>query len=306
MKKRIINLAIVAALCVSLFACAGQPGPSGPSGQPENIGNFEFTSENFPRMGGSLAALPLGQAVTAAVLGISRAETSDYIIFEGSTTYNYYGLVDGRFDILLAYEPSPEAIQYAADNDFEWEIFPIGRDALVFITNSANPVTDLTEEQIRGIYSGQITNWSEVGGNNSPIIAYQRNQESGSQTLFDIFIDLGDELMMPPSEQIVGSMIGLLEVVAEFSNAADALGYTVYYYLTNMETDKLDNTNILAVNGVEVSNDTIRSGAYPFVNDFYVVIPSNLPDDAPAKVLANWIRSEQGRALMTRENYVAL
>lgn len=299
MKRKVINLVIMAALCISLFACAGQP-------EPQNIGNFEFTPENFPRMGGSLAALPLGQAVTAAVLGIDRAETSDFIIFDGSTTSNYLALVDGRFDILLAYEPSEEAIRYAAGNGFEWELIPIGRDALVFITNSANPVTNLTHEQIRDIYSGQITNWNEAGGNYAPIIPYQRNRDSGSQTLFDMFIDLGDELMTPPSEQIIGSMIGLLEVVAEFDNSADALGYTVYYYLTNMELEKRANTNILAINGVEAGNETIRSGAYPYVNDFYVVIPAGLPEDAPARVLANWIRSEQGRELMERENYVAL
>lgn len=96
-------------------------------------GNFEFTKENYPRMGGSLANLPLGQAVTATVLGISREESNDLITFAGSTTDNYKAIVDGRFDILLAYEPSEEAKQYIKDSGEELEMTPIGVDALVFI-----------------------------------------------------------------------------------------------------------------------------------------------------------------------------
>jgi phosphate transport system substrate-binding protein len=299
--KLLILLILTAALCLNLGACAPGEKP------PENIGNFEFTPENYPAMGGSLAALPLGEAVTAAVLGTDRARTGEHILFEGSTTSNYMELASGRFDILLAYEPSEQAKQFAADGNFEWEMTPVGRDALVFIANKANPVTNLTGAQISGIYSGAITDWRELGGNEAPIIPYQRNKDSGSQTLFDKIINLGGDLLEPPSEQVIGSMIGLLEAVAEYDDTApNALGYTVYYYLTNMEKEKLENTQILTVDGVECNNDTIRSGEYPYVNDFYVVIEKGFPEDAPAKVLRDWICSEQGRELTERENYVAL
>ena len=70
---------------------------------------FTFTLDNYPRMGGSLANLPLGEAVTASVLGITRDEADKLITFAGSTTDNYKAIVDGDFDILLAYEPSEEA-----------------------------------------------------------------------------------------------------------------------------------------------------------------------------------------------------
>ena len=298
MKRRIFILVLTAAIIfVGFSACSSVA-------QPEVVGNFEFTPENYPKMGGSLAVLPLGEAVTAAVLGIDRAKTDEYILFEGSTTSNYLGLVNGQFDILLAYEPSKEAIDFAKERGFEWEMTAIGRDALVFITNIDNPVSGLTDSQIRGIYSGTVTNWSEVGGNDTGILPYQRNKDSGSQTLFDKLIDMGDDLMKPPGELIVGSMIGLLEVVADYDNAEGALGYTVYYYLTNMENEKLAKARILAIDGVKCSNDTIRSGKYPYINDFYVVIPAGLPEDDPARVLYNWICSEQGRELAERENYV--
>jgi len=308
-KRAFIAALIVAILGFSLIACGNQtagPGAPAPQTPPANAGNYTFTPENFPYMGGSLAARPLGEAVIASALGIPRGETGKHMLFEGSTTSNYWALLNGRFDILLAYEPSADFISYAKDTGFEWEATAIGRDALVFIVNRDNPVDSITDDQIRGIYSGAITNWQELGGADSEIIPYQRNKESGSHTLFDKLIDLGDSLMTPPSEQIVGSMIGLLEVVADYDNSSDAIGYTVFYYLANMEKEKLEKSKVLAVDGVTCSNETIRSGQYPYVNDFYVVIPKGLPEDDPARILYNWICSEQGRELVERENYVSV
>lgn len=311
--KKIIALLLCAVLTLSLYACSGIANPSDSTtaqAETETVsvkqtGNFEFTTDNYPKMGGSLAALPLGEAVTATVLGIDRKTASGMIVFEGSTTDNYTALVDGTFDILLAYEPSEEAKEYAKEHSFEYEMTAIGADALVFICSNLNKVNSLTTEQIKDIYTGKITKWSEVGGDNSSIVPYQRNSDSGSQTLFDKLLGLGDKLMKPPTEQRVDSMIGLLEAIADYDNSKDSLGYTVYYYLTNMESDKLDSTKILAVDGVNPTNETIASGEYSLVNDFYVVIPSTLPDDAPARILYNWICSAQGKELVERENYVA-
>ncbi len=301
MMKKIIFIAI-AILAVVLVGAGCQ---SDNDSQPVE-GSFTFTEDNYPRMGGSLAVLPLGEAITASALSISREETADYILFENSTTWNYNQLVEGNFDILLAYEPSQEAIDYAEAHGFAWEMTPIGRDALVFIANASNQVDSLTTQQITDIYTGKITNWSEVGGADSEIIAYQRNRDSGSQTLFDLFFPLGDQLIDPPEELIVDSMIGLLEAIADYDNSENALGYTVYYYLTNMETDKFSRSKILAIDGVEASNETIAAGDYPYVNDFYVVIPADLPEDDPARILYNWICSDQVKELGERENYVML
>lgn len=306
--KRILAAVLALSMLLLLAACSTGGEPASTTVKiPESVkqeGNFTFTTENYPKMGGSLAVLPLGEAVTATVLGIDRLSASELIVFEGSTTDNYKALVDGRFDILLAYEPSEEAKDYAAANGFEWEMTPIGADALVFICSTENPVKSLTVDQIKGIYTGGITKWSEVGGGSGDIIAYQRNKDSGSQTLFDKLINLGDRLIEPPKEQYIDSMIGLLEAVADYDNSKDALGYTVYYYLTNMEKDKLSTSKILAVNGVDPTNKSIASGEYPLVNDFYVVIPKALPQDAPARILYNWIKSEQGKQLAENENYV--
>jgi phosphate transport system substrate-binding protein len=270
-------------------------------------GNFKFTEANYPRMGGSLAVLPLGEAVTAAALGIDRDRTGEFILFEGSTTSNYTDLADGKFDILLAYEPSQGAKDYAADKGFEWEMTPIGRDALVFITNDENKIDGLTTEQVYDIYTGRIKNWSEIGGADAAIKPFRRNADSGSHTLFELLILKGAALADQPTETVqVNSMLGMLEAIAEYDSGDGAIGYTVYYYLTNMESDKLEKSKIFKIDGIEPNPSTIASGKYGLINDFYVVIPKETPADSPARILYNWVCSEQVKKLGEAENYIMI
>ena len=70
-----------------------------------------------------------------------------------------------------------------------------------------------------------------------------------------------------------------------------------------MEQDKLETAKILAVDGVDPSNETIGDGSYPLTNDFYVVIRKSAEENSPERVLYNWICSEQGAQLVKQENY---
>ena len=303
---KFIAIFLCLAMICALSACARQKPTD--NAKPANSEGSEpafpeFSKEDYPKMGGSLANLPLGQAVTATLLGISREDANSLITFAGSTTDNYKALVDGDFDILLAYEPSEEAKEYIESSGVEVDMVPIGVDALVFICSNENPVENLSLSQIKDIYSGKITDWSEIGGNNGEIIPYQRNKDSGSQTLFDKLVNLGSDLVEPPLEYSILTMQGLVEAVANYDNSERALGYTVYYYLTNMESDKLKTTKILPVEGVEPNNETIGSGQYPLTNDFYVVIRADEAEGSPARVLRDWITSDVGSALVERENY---
>ena len=160
--KRIISVILALTMVFALCGCKGD----------SQQGSFVFTKENYPKMGGSLAALPLGEALTANALGIERDEASSMLVFEGSTTDNYEALVDGTFDIILAYEPSGEALAYAEEKGVKLEFETIGLDALVFITGKENPVENLTTQEIKDIYTGKTTRWSEVGGNDQKILAF--------------------------------------------------------------------------------------------------------------------------------------
>ena len=98
----------------------------------------------------------------------------------------YIRTMSGNVDLLIAAEPAEVIWQEKEEQKFQWQMEPFAIDALVFVVNADNPVDSLTTEQIQKIYTGEITNWSEVGGDDLDIVPFQRNEEAGSQTAMAI------------------------------------------------------------------------------------------------------------------------
>lgn len=195
------------------------------------------------------------------------------------TTASYRALMEGQSDLLLAAEPAQSIYEEKEQAGFEWEMEPFATDALVFVVNQDNPVDSVTADQLRQIYTGEITNWSQLGGDDVPITPFQRNAEAGSQTLM-LKLVMGDTPMLePPTEQIILTMEGLVDAVRGYDNDTGAIGYTVYYYANDM--NMAQGLKLLAVDGVTPSADTIRSGEYPFLNPYYVVMAADQPGWLP-------------------------
>ncbi len=302
--------ALLAALLL-LTACAGTPGAQDTqSPDPQDTQSpapdgdaFVFTRENFPRLNGSTSAIPLGEAIASVLLGESREEVADLVPFS-KTTASYRALMEGQSDLLLAAEPAQSIYEEKEQAGFEWEMEPFATDALVFVVNQDNPVDSVTSDQLRQIYTGEITNWSQLGGDDVPITPFQRNAEAGSQTLM-LKLVMGDVPMAePPAEQIILTMEGLVDAVRGYDNDTGAIGYTVYYYANDM--NMAQGLKLLAVDGVTPSADTIRSGEYPFLNPYYVVMAADQPEGSPTRVLFDWLLGDEGQALVAHEGYVSI
>ena len=192
---------------------------------------FTFTHEDFPRIDGSPATAPLAQAAACVLLGESRENIADMMIFT-RTTQAYRNLALGLCDILIAGEPTPEVLDELTNNNFEIEMAPIALDALVFIINASNPVDDLTSEQIRDIYTGKITNWNQVGGENAEITAFQRNEEALSQVLMQKLVMDWQPMAEAPIESfsVAFDMDEAITAIKGFDGTPGAIGYTMYYY----------------------------------------------------------------------------
>lgn len=263
--------------------------------------------QDFPRLDGSTANIPLAQTILQKQLGIS-AEQADVLLDFQTTDPSYYNLIAQRADLLLVYEPSAATREFIDDQEQNGittlEFHPIGLDALVFITNTSNPVDNLTTEQIQKIYQGEITNWRQVGGQDEPIVAYQRIEASGSQTLMRKLV-MKDLTMAPaPTEFAPSEMGALIESLSTYQNKGNALGYSVYYYAQNMYSNP--DLKFITVDGIEPSNTTIGEKTYPFINPFYAVIRSDEAPDSPTRRLLNWILSEEGINTLEEAGYVAV
>ena len=309
--KKLTILAAFVLIFALLTGCAGtkptEPATDAPTEAPteattEPANLFTFTRENFPRMDGSTSMVPLGEAVASVLLGESRDAVTDLVQFN-RTTQSFRNLMNGECDILIVGEPNAAVYDEMEEQGFQADIETIATDALVFVVNADNPVDNLTTEQVRKIYSGEITNWSEVGGKDAPIEAFQRNENAGSQALMLKLVMKDTPLMDAPEDYIVTSMGGLMEAVKSYDNSANALGYSVYYYANDMQMAQ--GLKILSIDGVAPSAETIRSGEYPHRNACYCVVPADAAADAPNRVLYEWLMTEEGQRLVAAEGYVS-
>ena len=130
---------------------------------------------------GSTATIPLARAV-AEFFG--QGESAP---IHETTPSAYFYLCNNSYkttDLIFVTMPAEEDFAIAQEAGAELEVIPVVREGLVFLNNTANPVDNLTVEQLRQIYTGTITNWAEVGGLDERVTAYQRDVRSGSQTVF--------------------------------------------------------------------------------------------------------------------------
>jgi len=270
--------------------------PAAPSPVKDLLSTITF--ENYPVVDGSTATIPLAIALIQKLTGCTPAQAEESIAFN-TTDASYYAMHDGKSDLLLVYEPAQPTIN-ELDVFHTMDCREIGLDALVFIVNEDNPVNSLTSEQVRGIYSGKITNWSEVGGADTPIVPFQRPELSGSQTLMLNLMMKGTAMMAPTTETIATTMADIITDISAYNNSANAIGYSVYYYAKNMYTQP--GLKFIAVDGVLPSNETINSREYGFVNAFYGVIP--LEPDPLSEAILDWLLTKDGQQLLKDNGYV--
>lgn len=267
------------------------------------IPGAKYTLENFPVVDGSLANVPMVNLLTMRMLGVDEDTAAAITASHFSNTNpSYMALCDGQVQLVLAYEPSSDTVAYMQESNVKLEQTEIGRDALVFLTGKSNPVESLTLEQVQAIYSGQITNWKEVGGNDEPIIAYQRREDSGSQTLMRKLVMKDTPMMAPPQEYVVEEMGELIDVVSQFDGDNNALGFSVYYYVANMYGN--ENIKMIPIDGVMPSNETIENGQYGLVNPFYATIRQDAGAESAEREIYNWLQTEEGTQLIREAGYV--
>ena len=259
-------------------------------------------SDNLPVLDGAAALVPVYAAI------IHNVYPEGCVTYEGGTFSddNYYGenfaedsamqykntvrgyqaIVDGTTDILFCAAPSEEQKAYAEENGVELVYVPIGLEAFVFFVNENNPVDDLSVDQIRKIYAGEYTNWSEVGGVNRIINPVTRLEGSGSQTTFESFM----------GEYEIGGKSPLAITGA-------SIGFSFRYYMDGIVEN--DAVKMLSLNGVFPSPENIRNRSYPVVAQFYAIYRAD-NDNENIPVLIDWILSDEGQQIIEESGYIRI
>jgi phosphate transport system substrate-binding protein len=198
----------------------------------------------------------------------------------------------------------PEEIQKAKADGFDPVEFVIARDAIAVIVNPTNPVSRLTMQQISDIYSGKINNWSQVGGQDRPIVRLSREVNSGTHVYFrDTVIRLGDKnnktlfatdtLLLPSSEGII----------SELRLNPNAIGYDGLGYVPSdlkMVAVAKDASGPYVLPSIATVNDK----SYPVARDLYMYTAGQ-PSGA-VKTYLDWIVTPEAQSIVADLGFVPI
>ncbi len=241
---------------------------------------------------GSSTVLPIAQR--AAELYMQENSDVNITVRGGGSGNGIAALIDGATDIADA---SRFIKMSEVENAVAKGIYPVphrvANDKIAVVINKANSVTELTMEEIKGIYTGQITNWSEVGGNDNEIVVVSRDSSSGT---FGVFNDVVNDGVIGDGESIRVTNTALLQksngdVAGTVMSTPGAIGYVGEAYIEGL--------NVLKVDGVELASAT-----YPLARPLYMFTdgwPKGLIND-----FINYILSPDGQEIVKEVGYAPL
>lgn len=258
-------------------------------------------TDNLPRLDGAAAVFPVYSAFVNATYP-NTVSLNDGIFEYRNTVRGYRSLALKESDLFFGALPSKEQIDFAKEQGNEFEYTEIAKEAFVFFVHKDNPVENLTTEEIKKIYSGKITNWKEVGGKDEEIIAFQRNEGSGSQSMLIRFM-AGTPIMDAPTEQVNDFMVGIIDQVSDYKNKTNSIGFSFRYYMEGII--KNPNVKILKVDGIEPNVENIKNDKYPITTSLYAVTYKNNDNENVQKLL-DWILSDEGQEIIEKTGYVGI
>ncbi len=285
----------------------------------------------YPRLDGATAFYPLYAAFFKAVYcppppkpGTARRSDEQSKAWRDSlqcstTRKAYTRLIRGERDVVFAFEPSEKQLREAQEKGVKLRLIPLGKEAFVFLVHESNPLENLDIAQIQDIYTRTKTNWKDFGGPDKPIVAYQRPDDSGSQTIMLSRVMRGKKAAAPLREELIIDMGGIITQVAEYRNEEASIGYSFRWYATGMRrtsvslagpvgpenADKIQDLKLLAVEGIPPDPDRIADGSYPLSAPFYAVVRDE-EHSVELRAFLNWLAGPECRELVAKTGYVPL
>ncbi|MAT39933.1 MAG: phosphate-binding protein [Ectothiorhodospiraceae bacterium] len=164
----------------------------------------------------------------------------------------------------------------------------VAKDGILVYINQKNPVSSITSEQLRKIYTGELTNWNEIGGPDHQIIVYGRENNSGTHYFFKQEILLGDEFSTS-----VQSLQGTSAVVNAVSHDPYGIGYGGTAYASGVK--------IVGINDILPTKDNVTSGRYPLARDLYMYL--RYRPSGHLKTFVDWVLSTDGQGIVDDIGY---
>jgi len=226
----------------------------------------------------------------------------EVVVSGGGTGTGITALINGVVDIADASreikEIEVETARKVGVDPVEWVV---AIDGISIVLNRANPVRELSYDQLRGIYNGSVRDWSEVGGSGGVVVAYGRQSTSGTYVYFNEEVLSGDDFRAD-TQQLAGSS----EIVEAVVNDPNGIGYVGVAY-AEARRDELITVSVRKAEGEETYQptvDNIASGDYPISRYLYIYM-DGVPTDAVAGYL-RFILSGEGQRIAGVAGFIGL
>ena len=204
---------------------------------------------------------------------------ADITVQGGGSSVGIKNANDGTADIGMS---SKDVDQKDGPNLVKHEL---GQDGIVMAVNPSNPVSDLTTEQLQGIFSGEITNWNEVGGADAPVVPIGREAGSGTRDGFESIT--GTEDICKYSQELTSTGA----VITAVSQNPGAIGYASL-------ASNLDSVKTVTVEGVAPSEDTVKSGEYKIQRPFVFATLAETPLSEAAQAFFDYCTSTDAASII--------
>ncbi len=215
------------------------------------------------------------------------------IAAEGSTT-GIAAITDGTAQIGMS-SRKVELIEQGAAQAKGVKFFPtmVAFDGIAVVVNEKNPVNKLTRRQVEQIFSGDMTDWSAVGGKAGTVSIYTRNTSSGTFKDFKIMA-MKRRDYAPSSQKLAGNE----QIVAEVGRNENGIGYCGIPYI------KSPGVKAIAIDGVALTEASVRSGKYPYARETYFY--TNGAPRGEAKMFLDFAISEEGQKIAAQVGFVPI
>jgi len=325
MKQNLLIPLIVTFSSLLLGACSNDSDDVDFNGDIQGL-----TISNYPITDGSDSTEPLRMILCAKLLGFEYIWEPNFIIagpeppntlriiftcsdeekwmligerlLRNNTHQSLVNLIDNTVELTLtARSLSRDEQKYANEKNVEILSKPIAKDALAFIVNPNNPINSLTITQIQKIYTGEITNWKEVGGNDAPIVPFIRNRNSGSQEKFETMVMEGLTIGDFPELHIGNFMMSPYHQLEDEENG---IAFTPFYYYNVIVNN--GTTKAIGVNDIPLNSQTIIDGSYPYVTDVYGSVREDIDRNTMAYKLYEYLTTDRGQEIIEESGYIPL
>lgn len=210
---------------------------------------------------------------------------------EGSTT-GITALLDKTTDIAMASRPvKPTEVSAGAVKGVSFSPTVVAMDGIAVIVNNENTISGLTKKQIADIFTGTVTDWSDVGGKSGKISVYTRNNASGT---FQEFKDMA----MNKAEYVdtAQKLAGNEQIADEVGKNPNGVGYVGLAYI------KATGVKAVSVGGIALTDETVRSAKYPYSRPTFFY--TNGKATGLAKEFIDFVLGPKGAAIVSRVGFV--